>query len=122
MWSTFSKRSADWRNALSGASDETTGFAVRCVTCASSSEAVVPSRGRRAAFAVWVEGLLSQADLNSLRIQVGSREARLTYIGSAQIDGLQQVTAILPPGLSAGFQPFRLACTGTPLAFGASFV
>ncbi len=117
MWSTFSKRSTVWRNALRAASDATTGFAVRCVTCASSSEAAVPSRGRHAAFAVWVEGLPSEADLNSLRIQVGSREARLTYIGSAQIDGLQQVTAILPPGLSDGFQPFRLTCTGTALAF-----
>jgi SAM-dependent methyltransferase len=116
MWSTFSKRSTDWRNALRGASDETTDFAVRCVTGASSSEAVVPSRGRHAAFAIWVEGLPSQADLNSLRIQVGGREARLTYVGPVQTDGLQQVTAILPPGLGAGFQPFRLTCADVPLA------
>ena len=113
MWATFSKRPASWREGL--LKSESTRIAIRRVTNANSSEAVVPVRGRHAAFALWVEQLPSHADLNSLRIQVSGRDARLTCIGSPQIDGLQQVTAILPEGLGTGFQPFRLTCAETLL-------
>jgi hypothetical protein len=54
--------------------------------------------------------------LNTLRIQVAGREARLTYVGSADAEGLQQVTAILPEGLATGLQPFSLTCADTSLA------
>jgi len=115
MWGTFLKRSAGWRKALQRAGGETAHIAIRRVTSASSSETVVPARGRYAAFALWVEGLPSHADLNGLRIHVAGREARLTCIDSPWIDGLQQVTAVLPEGLGTGFQPFRLTCADTPL-------
>jgi SAM-dependent methyltransferase len=115
MWGTFSKRSAGWRKALQPAGGEAAHIAIRRVTNASSSEPVVPARGCHAAFALWVENLPWHADLNTLRIQVAGREARLTGIGSPQVDGLQQVTAILPEGLGTGFQPFRLTCADTTL-------
>ena len=115
VWGTFCKRAAGWREALQRADGEATNTAIRRVTSASSPEAVVPARGRHAAFALWVEHLPSQSDLNTLRICVGGLEARLTCIGAPLIDGLQQVTAILPEGLGTGFQPFRFTCEATPV-------
>jgi SAM-dependent methyltransferase len=106
MWGTFSKRSAR---------GETAHTAIRRVTSASTSDTVVPARGRYAAFALWVEELPEHADLNTLRICVGGREARLICIGAPRMQGLQQVTAILPAGLRTGFQPFRLTCANTPV-------
>ena len=113
MWGTFCKPPAGWRQALQS---EATHLAIRRVTNASSAEAVVPARGRHAAFALWLERLPSHADLNTLRVQVGGREARLTSIGTPQADGLQQVTMMMPLGLSTGFQPFRLTCAETSIA------
>jgi ubiquinone/menaquinone biosynthesis C-methylase UbiE len=109
MWATFSKPRAALLNP------GTTNTSIRRVTNAGSSESVVPVRGRHAAFALWVERLPVHADLNTLRIHVAGREARITCIGAAHIDGLQQVTAILPEGLGTGFQPFSLTCAGTPV-------
>jgi hypothetical protein len=108
MWATFSKRPAGWYQALQGSSSKSPRIAIRKITCASSSTPVVPARGPHAAFALWVEGLPLDADLNTLRVYVADREARLTYIGAPQIQGLQQVTGILPDGLDAGFQPLQL--------------
>lgn len=115
MWGTFSKCRSGWRRAPQTAGGEIKQIAIRRVTSASSPDAVVPARGRHAAFALWVEELPSHADLNTLRIQVADREARLICIGPPQKDGVQQVTAILPNGLGTGIQPFRLTCLDTPL-------
>jgi hypothetical protein len=49
-----------------------------------------------------------------MRLRVAGKEARLTYIGRPLSDGLRQVTAVLPEGLTAGFQPFELTCDATP--------
>jgi hypothetical protein len=62
-----------------------------------------------------VEQLPAHADLNTLRICVGGREARLICISPPRIEGLQQLTAILPEGLRTGFQPFRLTCADNPI-------
>ena len=113
MWATFSRPPDGWREAL--LETDTTHTSIRRVTNASSSESVVPARGRHAAFALWIEHLPLHADLNTLQIHVAGREARLTCIGPPQLDSLQQVTAILPPNLDTGFQPFQLTCLGTPL-------
>jgi SAM-dependent methyltransferase len=113
MWGTFAKRSAGWYQALPGPSSKAPRTSIRKITSASSSTPAVPARGPHAAFALWVEGLPSDADLNTLRVHVADREARLTYIGAAQIDGLQQVTGILPDGLDAGLQPLHLIWANT---------
>jgi SAM-dependent methyltransferase len=113
MWGTFAKRSAGWFRALCGASSQAPRISIRKITSASSPASVVPARGPHAAFALWVEGLPSDADLNTLHVRVAEREARLTYIGAAQIDGLRQVTGILPDGLDAGFQRLHLTWANT---------
>jgi hypothetical protein len=73
----------------------------------------VPVRGPHAAFALWVEGLPPDADLNTLQVRVAGQEARLTFIGAAQSDGIQQVTGILPGGLRPGLQPVHLIWANT---------
>ena len=116
MWGTFSKQAIGLREGSLAPSGETARPAVKRVTSASSSEAVVPASGRHAAFALWVEHLPLHADMNTLRIRVADRDARLTCIGPLLGDGLQQVTAWLPEGLGTGFQPFRLTCENVPIA------
>jgi SAM-dependent methyltransferase len=111
MWGTFSKG----RAMLPNATTQSRPTVIRRVTNASSAEAVIPVRGRHAAFALWVERLPSHADLNTLRIHVAGREATLTYISSADAEGLRQVTAILPEGLATGLQPFGLTCADAAL-------
>jgi SAM-dependent methyltransferase len=115
MWATLLKRSAGWHDSLGTTAGEADQVVIRRVTNADGSAPVLPAHGPYAAFALWVEGLPSDADLNTLRIYVGEREARLTYIGPLLKSGSQQVSGMLPPGLAAGIQPLRLALAETPL-------
>jgi SAM-dependent methyltransferase len=108
MWGTFVKR----QSGKGGTSTP----AIRRITSAESSSPAVPARGRYAAFALWVEGLPADADLNTLRIEVGGLDSRITCIGIPHRDGLQQVTAHLPPGLEPGLQPVRLIWANSTLA------
>jgi SAM-dependent methyltransferase len=112
MWGTFVKRPTGWFDSLEGGAS---AFAIRRVTSAESSSPSIPVRGRYAAFALWVEGLPADADLNTLRIEVGGLNARITCIGVPHRDGLQQVTALLPHGLEPGLQPVRLVWANTAL-------
>jgi hypothetical protein len=88
-------------------------ISIRKITSASSAASAVPVRGPHAAFALWVEGLPPDADLNTLQVRVAGQEARLTFIGAAQSDGVQQVTGILPGGLRTGLQPVHLMWANT---------
>lgn len=115
MWGTFVKRPAGWFQSLEEQAGGTARLAIRRITNAESSSPAVPAWGRYAAFALWAEGLPADADLNILRIQVGSHGARITFIGVPQRDGLQQVTALLPRGLASGLQPVRLLWGNTAI-------
>ncbi len=115
MWATFLKRSAGWHNSVQKTAGEAAQASIRRITNADGSALAAPARGPYAAFALWAEGLPSGADLNTLRIHVGDREARLTYIGPPQKNRLQQVSGILPQGLAAGLQPVRLMWAETQL-------
>jgi SAM-dependent methyltransferase len=108
MWGTFAKRFAGWYHGVPCPSSKGPRISIRKITSASSSASAVPACGPHAAFALWVEGLPADADLNTLQVLVAGREATLTYISPAKAEGLQQVTGILPKGVGTGFQPVDL--------------
>jgi SAM-dependent methyltransferase len=115
MWATFVKRPSGWFESLEKRAGGTSRLAIRWITSAESSSTAVPASGRYAALALWAQGLPPDADLNSLQIEVGGRDARITFIGVLQRDGLQQVAALLPKGLASGLQPVRLVWANTKL-------
>ncbi len=89
---------------------------VRRITNADSSEPVAPARGRWASISAWIEGLPPLADLLSLDLRVAGLSANLTYLGRPEADGLRQLNAILPPGLSTGLNRVALFWKGQPVA------
>lgn len=113
MWGTFVKRPSGWFDSLEAS--PASSLAIRRITSAESAAPTVPARGRYAAFALWAEGLPPDADLNTLRIEVGGRDSRIICIGIPHWDGLRQVTALLPRDLDSGFQPVRLIWANTAL-------
>ena len=88
---------------------------IRRVTNSESSEPVAPNRGRYAALSLWLENLPADADLLGLRLEIGGGEARLSYLSAPEPDGLVQLNAVLPAGLSTGLQPLRLSLNGALL-------
>lgn len=109
MWATLIKPPADWPHM-----PRAVPLTIQRVANADFSGESVAARGRFAGFALWVEGLGPQTDMNALRIYVGGRECRLTCISPPQQDGLQQVTALLGPGVDEGLQRIRLVCDDPP--------
>ncbi len=108
MWTTWQKP---------GTGNEALGqVRIRRITNADSSEPVAPARGRWASISAWIEGLPPLADLLSLDLQVAGQSANLTYLGRPEPDGLRQLNAILPAGLSTGLNPVQLFWQGKPLA------
>lgn len=85
---------------------------IRRITSAYSSEPAVPNRGRFAALSLWVTGLPAGADLNRLSLTVGLQPAFLTFLGHPELDGIQQLNALLPEGLPTGLQPVALSLDG----------
>ncbi len=47
---------------------------------------------------------------------MGGKMARLTYLGMKEQDGIQQLTAVLPAGLSTGLQAVELRLEGATVA------
>jgi 2-polyprenyl-3-methyl-5-hydroxy-6-metoxy-1,4-benzoquinol methylase len=89
---------------------------IRRVTNSESSEPVAPNRGRYAAVSLWLENLPDWADLLTLELRVGGELARLTYLGAPEMDGLVQLTAVLPTGLATGMVPMELTLDGALVA------
>jgi len=81
---------------------------IRRITNSESSEPVAPNRGRYSAVSLWIENLPVKADLLTLTLTVGGQPARLTYLSAPEMDGLVQLNAVLPKGLSTGLQPVEL--------------
>ena len=81
---------------------------IRRITNSESSEPVAPNRGRYSAVSLWIESLPVTADLLSLTLTVGGQPARLTYLSAPEMDGLVQLNAVLPKGLSTGLQAVEL--------------
>jgi SAM-dependent methyltransferase len=105
MWVTLRKPLVPYERAIAG-------VRIRRVTNSESSEPVAPSRGRYAAVSLWLENLPEFSDLLSLELRVGGQEARLTYLSAPEMDGLKQLTAVLPKGLATGLQPMELYLDG----------
>ena len=84
------------------------------ITNASGSELVAPGHGSMAAISVWVRNLPSEADLNTLVVQVDGASGELVYLGPAE-GGLQQLNVLLPPGTRTGLVPVQLSCASAML-------
>jgi hypothetical protein len=112
MWITCRKQPAGWRPAHS---QSAVSARIRRITNSNSSEPAAPPSGRFAAISLWVENLPADADLNYLGIEIGSLPGVPTYIGPPELDGLQQVNAILPPGLDTGLHPVRVFLENEPI-------
>jgi SAM-dependent methyltransferase len=117
MWTTWRKMPEGWAAGLAGRPVET-AVLIRRITNAHSSEPVAPSRGRFASIAMWLEGLPQDCDLNHLDVFIGGRKGIGLYLGAPESDGLQQLNAGLPEGLSSGLQPVELVWLGTRLCAG----
>ncbi|WP_051670418.1 methyltransferase domain-containing protein [Bryobacter aggregatus] len=105
MWVTLRKPAGEGRPS-------TAAIRIRRITNSESSEPVAPNRGRYAALSLWVEHLPADADLLRLTLAVGGERARLTYLSPPEMDGLVQLNAVLPAGLSTGLQPLQLRIDG----------
>jgi hypothetical protein len=107
MWTT-------WRKSLAEA-PESGAVRIRRVTNAFNTEPVAPVGGRFAALSLWVEGIDERADLNTLALMIDGRPATLTYLGHAAADGLRQLNALLPAGLTPGLANLELAGASRPI-------
>jgi len=115
MWTTWRKRPEGWAAGLEGRRVEPV-VRIRRITNAHSSEPVAPPHGRFASISLWVEGLPEECDLNHLDILVGGAKGLGTYLGPREPDGLQQLNACLPEGLSTGLQAVELRWLGQSVA------
>ena len=107
MWTT-------WRKGLPGP-QQPGPPAIRRITNASSSEAVVPNAGPLAALSIWAVNLPADCDLNSLEVRIDGRAGAVVYVGAPDSGGLQQVNVILPPGTRNGLVPVELLHAGASL-------
>jgi SAM-dependent methyltransferase len=88
---------------------------IRRITNAQTSEPVAPVRGRFSSISLWVENLPG-GDLNTLEVRVGGVSAFASYVGPPEPDGLRQLNAYLPEGMSSGLQRVELRYTGMLVA------
>jgi SAM-dependent methyltransferase len=107
MWTTWRKREAGWRKRLRAAPPPA-NVRLRRITNSHSSEPVSPASGRHAAISIWVTGLPDEADLIDLQVLIGGIPGPATYIGSPDSSGVQQVNAVLGPGVRTGVVPVEL--------------
>ena len=107
MWTT-------WLKPPAAPATEPAQIAIRRITNAFSSEPVAPPSGRFASVSAWIDGLPQHADLLNLTLAFDGRASTLTYLGRRDADGLQQLNAILPPGLATGLTPVALSLAGHP--------
>jgi ubiquinone/menaquinone biosynthesis C-methylase UbiE len=89
---------------------------IQRITNAARPEPVVPTRGRYAFMAVFVEELPGDSDLNTLALTLAGVPARLVFLGPSQNDGRQQLNAQLPAGIEPGLHPVQLLYRGRPVA------
>ncbi len=115
MWTTWRKRPAGWAAGLNSISVKPAAR-IRRITNAHSSEPVAPPRGRFSSIALWIEQLPEECDLNHLSVLVGGAKAVANHLGARESDGLQQLNACLPQGLSTGIHPVELLWLGKPIA------
>lgn len=108
MWTTWQKPPLD--SAIPAGS-----CVIRSVSNALSGEQAVPSEGRLACATLWIEGLPSACDLNSLRAFLDGVPGTGCYIGPA-VNGLSQFNVFLPKGVRTGIVPVRLEWLGEPIA------
>jgi SAM-dependent methyltransferase len=109
MWVTWRKKPASAPPLEDG------NARIRRITNGHTSEPLAPATGRFASVSIWMEGLRSDADLNSLRVRIGGFEGTPLYLGPPESDGLQQFNVALPPGIASGIQPLEILWMGQPL-------
>lgn len=115
MWTTWRQREPGWFAAQQEIVPEET-VRIRRITNAQSSEPVAPCRGRFASISIWAENLPPESGLHHLRVTIGDSIGTVTYIGSPDHAGLQQVTVILPELEATGLLPVELRWLGTRIA------
>jgi SAM-dependent methyltransferase len=113
MWTTLRKQPAGWGERIERriAADQ---VRIRRITNSYNSEPVIPCRGRFAFATLWLEGLAPDCDLNNLQVAFDGVKGDASYLGPPEMDGLQQVNAILPPVIRTGLVPLRVFWSGQP--------
>jgi hypothetical protein len=94
----------------------TSPFAVRRITNCQTAEPVVPSSGRFASMALWVEGLPDGCDLLGLEATIDGEPGSVFYIGPPDFIGLQHINVRLPDGVGTGLRSCHVSWLGEPLA------
>ena len=114
LWTTWRKQPAGWFERLASEPLAEPARLAR-ITNTYSSEPAAPARGRFAAVSLWFYDLPPDCDLNGLEIRIGGEPAFATYIGPPEDGGLQQVNALVPPGIASGLQPVEVSWLGRPV-------
>jgi len=81
---------------------------IRRVANLHSTEPGAPSRGRYASISIGVENLPPEANLHVLRVGVGDSLGTVTHIGPVPMDGVQQISVLLPELEATGLLPLEL--------------
>jgi ubiquinone/menaquinone biosynthesis C-methylase UbiE len=114
LWATLQKQPEGWRESLAPLPDAPAH--IRRITNALTSERLVPSRGRFAVVSLWLEDLPADCDLIGLEVRVAGEAGRITYLGPPEADGLRQLNAALPAGVSSALHQVEVFWLGAPLA------
>jgi SAM-dependent methyltransferase len=85
------------------------------VTNTYTADALVPRTGRYASASLWVLGLDSAEDLNSLRVVVDGAPTAACFVGKHVWRGPAQINFYLPPGVRSGMLPVWLESRGQRL-------
>lgn len=115
MWTSWRRQAPGWAARLAQRAAIPTARIQR-VTQASNGEPEVPSHGRFAFAALWVEGLPEDCDLNHLGVQIGGLRAEPSYISPATEKGQQQINVALPRSVGTGLLPVELLWLGKAIA------
>jgi SAM-dependent methyltransferase len=88
---------------------------IRNITNAITGEAAAPATGPMAALSLWIENAPLACDLNTLAVAADKNACRVSYIGESARDGVTQVNAALPAGISTGLVPVEVFHRGQAL-------
>ena len=114
MWTCWRRQAPGWAASLAQRA-ATPAARIQKVTNA-SGEPEVPSHGRLAFAALWVEGLPQECDLNHLEVKIGGLNAEPWYLGPATETGQQQINVALPRSVSPGLLGVELLWLGRAIA------
>jgi ubiquinone/menaquinone biosynthesis C-methylase UbiE len=108
MWTT-------WKKPVEQSIPPTHGTSIHRIANYSTSEPLIPRRGRLAALSMLIEQLPADCDLNNLEVLVDGSPGLPIYIGPLDSAGHQQINAWLPEGVRTGLVPVELRMHGNAL-------